>query len=179
MKLIAMMTGGLVFLSGISTVRAEIFSPSDAHPQEVKRASAESAIESDVADHSRELTDGDGLAGYGCNRIVSNNVWPKDSAGRVDLLIRRSRHTIQITFVPQPDRGSNHVPSRICSISGEEIYLKLTDPSVATDFGRTKRDDLFDVKFTHMPGPISLALTTFELIGVFVGFYRQRRSLVI
>ena len=199
MKLtIAMMTSGLVLLSGIANVRAEIFTSDGVHYEESKQNSAadRSPIEPLDVDVASALTDVNTLGECGFNRIGANPNQQKKSSERVDLVIKRSRQGIQVTFAPQPDRvsegGQRHrvksgsgefdVPSRICSLtedSFERTSVKKKVASVSGRFGHSKRDGLFGGNFNLMPGLTSLALATVDLIGVVIGCYRQRRSFVV
>ena len=201
MKLtIAMMTCGLVFLNGISNLRAENFTTDVVHHEESKQTSAarRSPIESHDVDTA---TDGNGLLESGFDRLDVNVIRQKFSSDRVDLVIKRSRHGIQVTFAPQPDQvsagGHRHRvnsgggvldgPSRIYSLTGDSVTgdsverttVKKRDRSVTGEFGHTKRNGLFAGNFTFMPGLTSFVLSTVDLIGVVIGCYRQRRSFVV
>ena len=196
MKLaIAFMTVGLVFVTWISNVNAGSFSAGDTNHHESNRIPAvwRSPIDSHAMDLAPDLTDGNGRFESDCNRIVASHVQQKAPLDRVDLLIKRSHHGIQITIshssdnVTNPDHqncvkprsGQFECPSRICSHARDSVErrsLELSDPSVTADFDRSKHDELFNVKFTHVPGPTSLAISIVDLIGVVIGCYCQRRS---
>ncbi len=199
MKLmITIMTVGLVFMCGTSKVRAEGFLTDNAQLLRSRPtpAASRSPIETNAVNTVSKRNDGNGHAENDCNQNVENNIRRKVSSDRVDLLIKRSRHGIQITFAPQMDQGINHdhrnrmkpgrsefdVPSRICSFADDSVDQtspKTKQSSVSGESDRTKRGGLFGGKWTHVPGLTSLALTTLDLIGVVIGCYRQRRSFVV
>ena len=132
MKLtIAMMTGGLVFLCGISNVRAENLT-TDGDQCEQSSATSQSPVEfHDV----KTAPDRNGLLESGFDRLDVNMIRQKISSDHVDLVIKRSRHGIKITFAPQPDRvyssehlhrvksggGQFDVPSRIYSLTEDSV----------------------------------------------------------
>ena len=199
MKLtITMMTVGLAFLCGTPNVRAAGFLADDAQQVESQQTpvASRSPIETDAVATAPVLEDANGQKEIVCNRNAENNNQQKASLDRVDLLIKRSRHGIQISFAPQRNhefnddhrhrvkstRGEFDVPSRICSLTDDSVErtsLKMKEHSVSVEVGRTKRDGLFDGKWIHVPGLTSLALATLDLIGVVIGCYRQHRSLVV
>lgn len=199
MKLtIAMMSGGLIFLSGISNVHAGMFTSESVQCEESTQTSALNQLpsESRDIDTTCAIPVVNVLAESACDRIEPNASRPKGSLDRVDLVIKRSRHGIQISFAPQPDHvtseghprlvksgsGEFDVPSRICSLS-EDSFERMTgktkEPSASGEFGHTEREGLFGGKLTLMPGLTSLVLATLDLIGVVIGCYRQRRSFVV
>ncbi|MEI8019818.1 MAG: hypothetical protein WCH39_16560 [Schlesneria sp.] len=199
MKLtITMMTVGLAFLCGTSNVHAAGFLTDDAQQLESKQtpAAIRSPIETSAVDTAPVFGDGKGQKEIVCNRSAENTSHRKASLDRVDLSIKRSRHGIHVTFAPQKDhqinddhrsrvkstRGGFDVPSRICSLTDDSIErtsLKKKERSTSGKVSRTKHDDLFHGKWTHVPGLTSLALATMDLIGLVIGCYRQRQSFVV
>ena len=199
MKLtIALMTVGLVCLGSIPTVYAGSFSTCDEDHQDLNRTPQawNSSTDSNDVKLVPDRSDSDGLIEIDGNRIAASSIRQKSRSGRVDLLIKRSHNGIQITLSPQQGNdfvphqlrrapsvvGDVEFPSRVCCVardSDERTSLQLRDRSVTGEMSRTKRDHLFDVKFTHVPGPTSLVLSILDLIGVVMGCYCPRRSNVL
>ncbi len=202
MKLMmAMMTVGLVFLGGITTIRAETFATSEAARQDSNEANSAISFPSGLhpVDMAPSSSAAKGIVENGRDRIDENNIRQKISSDRVDLVIKRSRDGIKITFAPQSDRGVNRnhfncVKSgsgdfdeslKIGSFAEDSVEpksvksVKKRDPAASGKFGLTKRDGLSNMKLSDFPGLSSLMLATLDLIGVVIGCYRQRRSFVV